>query len=190
MKAFIVAFLLIVVIGACKTKPNQARSPHKSVLKVSPESSPHTKIIFSVGQPDSVHNDIYDESAIYYIVIADTGNNYYELKDKMQNIHQALNIAIDTMGRYYNKTKDLIALPDTDSDEIYAGDYFPRRYPTNFLSLEYLNFYHRRSSTSMIALVTGIYENKSSADSALKILRPVQNTAFALRSSVYVGCMH
>jgi hypothetical protein len=94
------------------------------------------------------------------------------------------------MGRFYNKTKNLIALPDKDEDEIYAGDYFPRRFPSDNLSLEYLNFYQEQSGEKTIALVTGIYETERSADSALTVLRKTADKVFKIKAYIYVGCVY
>ena len=55
------------------------------------------------------------------------------------------------MERTYDKAKNLIALPDNHEDEIYAGDYLPRRYPSSTLSLEYLQFYQEAASEKSIA---------------------------------------
>ncbi|WP_262490545.1 hypothetical protein [Hymenobacter sp. CRA2] len=38
-------------------------------------------------------------------------------------------LASDTLGRFFDEQKNLIRLPDDDEDELYAGDYFPRRCP-------------------------------------------------------------
>ena len=76
-----------------------------------------------------------------YIVVSDTSQNYFELRQKMLNLNEKLKTEIDTMGRGFNKKKNLICLPENDEDEIYAGDYFPRRYPSETLSLEYLIYY-------------------------------------------------
>jgi hypothetical protein len=99
-------------------------------------------------------------------------------------------IPIDTMGRIYNKKKNLIALPDNDKDEIYAGEYFPRRFPSENLSLEYLNFYQKQAGEKTIALVTGIYETEKSADSVLTVLRKIEPRVFKIKADIYVGCMH
>jgi len=185
----ILILIALFIFVSCKLKPAK-QAAHTNPVRLSPASYSHKKTIVSVKIQDSSEYSPANETAIYYVVVTDTGTNYSELRDKMENIHQALNIAIDTMGRYYNKTKDLIALPDNDSDEIYAGAYYPRRSPTDFLSLEYLTFYKKGSPSNTIALIAGIYENKSSADSALNILKPSQRNAFAIKSSIYVGCMH
>ncbi|MBX2930638.1 MAG: hypothetical protein KF781_01685 [Chitinophagaceae bacterium] len=87
----------------------------------------------------------------------------------------------------------MIALPDDDEDEIYAGDYFPRRFPsetTENLSLEYLNFYQENARDKTIALVAGIYEKENSADSALIILKKVEQRGFKIKAKIYTGCMH
>jgi len=184
-----IILITLVILASCKTKPaKQARYDHK--VKMLAANYSHTKTLVPVKQQDTTDNSIADETAEYYVVITDTGKNYYQLKEKMENIHQALNMTIDTMDRHYNKAKDLIALPDDDTDEIYAGEYYPRREPSDFLSLEYMTFYNQASFKNTIALIAGIYKNKSSADSALKVLKPVQSNAFAIKSSIYVGCMH
>lgn len=116
-------------------------------------------------------DSIDDETETYFLVIADTNQSYFVLHKKMLNLNKKLNISIDTMGRLYNKTKNLIALPDNDEDEIYASDYFPRRFPSNDLSLEYLNFYNNQAGNKTIALVCGIFETETQADSTLSILK-------------------
>ena len=96
--------------------------------------------------------------ARYYIVIADTSINYEVLQKKMLNLRKQLSIPIDTMDRYYDKDKNLICLPEDSDDELYAGDYFPRRFPSESLSLEYLNLYQQTPhENKTIALVSGIY---------------------------------
>jgi len=128
--------------------------------------------------------------ATYFVVIVDTGANYQLLHKKMFDVNSALNIPIDTMGRFYNPTKKLIALPDDDEDEIYAGDYFPRRYPSENLSLEYLSFYKERAGEKTIALVSGIYESERSADSALTVLKKAEKGVFMIKADIFIGCIH
>lgn len=135
---------------------------------------------------ESTNSDI----VTYFVVVADTGIDYSMLHKKMIDLNTKFNIPIDTMGRYYNKAKNLIALPDDDADELYAGDYFPRRFPSVNLSLEYLNVYKSEAGEKTIALVTGIYESVKSADSALVFLQKTEKKAFKLKAELYIGCMH
>jgi len=131
-----------------------------------------------------------DEIETYYVIIADTGLSYHSLRDKMFLLHHQVGNPIDTMRRSYNEARNLIALSDDDEDEIYRGDYFPRRFASNALSLEYLKFYEESSLEKNIALVAGIYETKNSSDSALASVRKYKPKAFALKAEIYVGCMH
>ena len=130
------------------------------------------------------------ETQTCYVVVADTGRHYMELREQMFSYQNTLRQQIDTMERTYDKAKDLIALPHNHQDEIYAGDYLPRRYPSSTLSLEYLNLYQERASEKSIALVTGIYEHRESADSALTILKKINSKAFVVKSDIYMGCIH
>ena len=130
------------------------------------------------------------ETATYYIVIADTGRDYYKLRQSMERIGTSLNIPIDMMGRSYNTSKNLIALPDDDEDEIYAGDYYPRRVPSEFLSLEYLDFYLPKTKPNTIVLVAGIYEKREQANRMLKKIKKKAPKAYVLKANVFVGCMH
>ena len=127
-----------------------------------------------------------------FIVIADSSQVYSELKLKMFNLKDKLNVEIDTMGRGYNKTKDLICLPENDEDEIYAGDYFPRRFPSETLSLEYLDYYDKKNGEKTIGLIVGILQQKEklNAERLLKKLSEFFPNAYILNTDIYMGCMH
>jgi len=178
------------VLSACDTAPKQN--------KVTDLSSDTAKITFGQGyreKPAQVEAAEYidlveNEIEVYYVVIADTGLSYYNLRNRMFLLQQEIKNPIDTMGRGYSEAKNLIALPDEDEDEIYRGQYFPRRFPSNTLSLEYLNSYNKAASDKTIALVAGIYERKNSADSALGYVRKYIKEAFTLKAEIYVGCIH
>ena len=127
-----------------------------------------------------------------YIVVSDTSQNYFELRKKMFELSEHFKVEIDTMGRGFNKTKKLICLADNDEDEIYAGEYFPRRYPSETLSLEYFDFYTTGEipTERTIALVTIITENKEEAENKLAELKKYSDRAFIINSKIYMGCMH
>ncbi|QEM12551.1 hypothetical protein [Mucilaginibacter rubeus] len=184
-------FLIVCLLTACKAKPSKAnRDTSKSkIVKVLPASYKASNKVISTTADTADIDEQRDAYANYYIVVADTGLNYYLLRDKMFELNKSSNIPIDTMDRGYNKAKDLIALSDKDEDEIYAGEYYPRRYPSKTLSLEYLDTYRYNTGPKTIALVAGIYENKNSADSAFQVIDKLK-TAFVFKGRVYVGCMH
>lgn len=132
----------------------------------------------------------FSETETYYVIVVDTSLNYAQLHKKMFDVQHAFKIEIDTMGRYYNPTKDLIVLPEDDEDELYAGDYFPRRFPSETLSLEYLSLYKNNSNDKTIAVVSGIFEQEKKADSSLKKIQKVFPKTFKLKAQLFVGCLH
>lgn len=132
----------------------------------------------------------YSDYATYYLVVVDTGLVYSELQRRMYEIGNSLNLTVDTLNRSYDVTRDLIALPADDADEMYAGDYFPRRFPDEFLSIEYMNFYQQSTREKNMALISGIYEDQKIADSALVIIQKKVKTAYTLKTEMYIGCMH
>jgi hypothetical protein len=187
-----ICYLLLIVclLAACKSKPTKTNPDPSKVkkLRVLPASYKASNRAIQTNADTSDISEQLDAYADYYVVIADTGLNYYSLRDKMFELNRATGIAIDTMDQYYDEQKDLIKLPNNYDDEILAGQYVIRRDPSKTLSLEYLDSYKINSNKKMIALVTGIYENKSGADSALKALQPI--SAFSIKSKIYIGCIH
>lgn len=126
-----------------------------------------------------------------YIVVSDTSQYYYKLRNKMLVLSTDLNMKIDTMRRTFNSSKQLICLAEDDFDEIYAGDYVPRRYPSTNLSLEYLSMYTNKSQKSRtIALVTCITDDREKAEKALKTLKKYSAEAFIVNTDLYMGCLH
>ncbi len=141
---------------------------------------------------DKYSKDISSQHGNYYLVIVDSSTNYNKLYQKMWDIHKLYAIQIDTLGRYYDETIDEIILPHDDADEIYRGTYFPRRYPSESLSIEYGNYYKKENitySTNMI-LVAGMYENLSKADSLREVLSTNFPNTYVQKSKIFIGCMH
>lgn len=134
--------------------------------------------------------DMPIEYQVYYVVIADTSKKYSQLQGSMYKLADKMLFEIDTMNRYYDSKKDLICLPETNEDEMYRGDYFPRRSPSATLSLEYMNFYKPGAGEKTIALVAGIYEGEGEANVRLADVKKVMSLAFVIKSEVFVGCMH
>lgn len=181
---YVLSTVFLVACGASSPEQNKVETDSVKV-DTSTNAGTNSKDENGIAGDSSDFNN-----AIYYVLVADTGKDYSSLRRKMFDLRNTLKISIDTMGRIYNKKKNLIALPDNDKDEIYAGEYFPRRFPSENLSLEYLNFYQKQAGEKTIALVTGIYETEKSADSVLTVLRKIEPKVFKIKADIYVGCMH
>lgn len=175
--------VLVFFFSSCNTNATKETAQN--------EAAPADTTNIQTGEDETEPVDTTDyDHATYFVIVADTGLNYFPLQTKMYALSSRLSIPIDTMGRHYNAEKNLIALADDDEDEIYAGDYYPRRYPSDNLSLEYLEIYQRDANDKTIALIAGICETEKSADSLLAILKRQEPNCFKLKSELYIGCMH
>ena len=180
---FVVLFAAtcVLLVVACKNTTPSARTTNTDSA-TTPASRPDTATV-AVNDTDSDH-------AIYYVAIADSGSEYAPLDRLMYTISGALHINVDTMGRYYNTTKKQIVLPDDNEDELYRGEYYPRREGADFLSVEYTALYDTSASEHNMCVVAGLFDTKKSADSILKLISPTATKAFVIKASIYEGCLH
>lgn len=181
--------LFIVLLNSCSQKAEEV-----SVSELADSITVDTALIKSeidlIVKQDSAKETDDGEMATYFILIADTSKDYYFLDKELFMLNKKLNLKIDTMERLYNKKKDLISLPINHEDEIYAGEYYPRRHPSEDLSLEYLNYFDTTAREKTIALVAGIYGTKEEGDKATALIKTQLPTAYLLKAKVFIGCMH
>ncbi|MEZ4842955.1 MAG: hypothetical protein R3A43_01750 [Bacteroidia bacterium] len=175
--------LLPFLIFCCQQNENQ-----KNTKVFTQKDSSIIQKPINMEDDDHIPDDI--NMATCYVVIADTGKNYYLLRNKMLKLNKEIGITIDTMGRYYDEEFQGIILPKDDEDELYAGTYYPRRYPSIHLSLEYLNIYQQNTDETTIALVTAISDDKREADSILSVIKNIEPKAYRVKTNIYLGCFH
>lgn len=187
MKRYLIIATSALLLAACKEN-----KPAENAIAPKDTAAATTTPLLTDEDTSTVDADTAEEpTATYYVVMADTGENYYQLRDNMLRISKATGMPIDTMGRGYDEEKDLICLPKNDEDEVYAGEYYPRRFPSVNLSLEYLDTYKKEQvGETTMALVAGIFETRQSADSLLRVIKPVSRTPFVEMAQIYMECMH
>lgn len=174
--------VLTITLNSCRE--HAAHEPHTLIDSIQQQGTEP-----ATTDTSSMDTDALDYAS-YYILILDTGYNYYQLDKKMYTLSKALSLPVDTANRYYDEEKQEIVLSENDDDEMYRGQYFPRRFPSIALSLEYLDVYMEHASGKSLALLSGIFEHKPGADSALQAIKSAVPAAFVLPARVYVGCMH
>ncbi len=183
MKNLIYIISCIIILTSCNNEVENVSNTN---------SQPTSDSI--VTDTNTLYNDeVFDDMPNFeqfFIVIVDSSTNYSVLDKKMYQLSLDLSLTIDTMNRYYNVENDLISLPLDDDDELYAGEYYPRRYPSIHLSLEYLDFYEENIDEKVIGLVAGIFETKHAADSLNEIINSLESNSFVLKGNIYTGCMH
>jgi hypothetical protein len=147
----------------------------------------------TIAVKDSVLNDpntTSDDYANYYLVVADTGTDYYTMDAAMYRLAKLSHMDIDTLNRYYNPKKKKIVLREDDADEAYAGEYISVRFPNANFSIEYLDSYTIQAREGTMCILAGIYETQQAADSVLRIVKPNAPKAFTMKSKIYIGCIH
>ncbi len=179
--ALLALLLPVAILSACSGQNTHAGGADSTASAV---------IVQDTLPPITEADDSAFNYMVLYITVADTGQDYYLLRTLMFDIQKATTWPIDTLNRYYDRKKHKIVLSEVDDDEMYRGEYFPRRYPSGSQSLEYYSTYSDQSTLTNIALVAGIYETAETADSSLKAIKPYASKAFVRKANVYVGCMH
>lgn len=176
----------LVAFSACNSANTDKKASGTDSLRADTSVKSTTPDTVAHANPDSMAHEI----ATLYLVVADTASDYDVLDKKMEAMGKQYKMEIDRMDRVYNRKKNLIALPDNHSDKLYAGSYVPRRFPSGSLSLEYLKTYQPGSGEKTIALVAGIFEKESSADSVVASIQTAEKKAFKLKANIDLGCIH
>jgi hypothetical protein len=201
MKNLILILSITAVFFSCKKEEKtENKSDNRKTTKNVQDTS-YTN--YETQAVDPIQEDLEEQRRVedslfnyktYYVVIADISENYYALRKKAIDLKGKLNIPIDSLERCYNKEKHLIALPDNYDDEMYAGQYYPRRNEEGkFFSIEYLRVYDNGQSDyedKTMVLVAGVFESEKSADSTLIVVKKYEKNTMKLKSNIYVGCMH
>lgn len=188
---FPLGILLVCFLIGCNLKTEQETNVRYKTLKDNEIAESDLEIPGS--EKDSFIEpeiNIDEEYMECFVVIGDTSQSYYTLLKQLTLTSRKSGIGIDSLGRFYNQEKGVLQLPDNDLDEIYAGEYYPRRMPGDFLSVEYANFYLDSVGDKLMATVAGIYEKKVDAEKRLAEIRRYNKRACLVESSLYMGCMH
>lgn len=131
-----------------------------------------------------------DDLELSYIVVADTSLDYYYLMNEAINYSKNTDEKLDSMGRYFDSKMQKIVLPMDSEDEIYRGEYYPRRYVEEYFSVEYMSTYYNQSNPKLMATVAGIYDSAKEAQNRLNKIKSQFPKAFYFKSLIYIGCMH
>lgn len=178
--------MLIALLCACGP---DAKNTNNNTDTTALQITIDTAVNDSIGAVDPAFSTQKDY-ADYYLVIADTGTNYYSLDAVMYKLASQSLMEIDTLGRYYDAKKKKIILPENYPDDLYAGEYVECHTLTDKLSLEYLKSYTTNTTDKNICLLAGMYETKETADSVCAVIKHFRPEAYVLAGRVYIGCMH
>jgi hypothetical protein len=134
--------------------------------------------------------DIQSESAIFYLITLAEGKNYDSLETFAKKAASSLNLKYDQLGRIYKPEKGIV-VKDDDEDEMYRGEYYPRRFEGNFVSIEMKKaFIDKENDPMRMLVISNIFSKPSQADSMLKIARVKFPSVKSVQTILFTGCMH
>lgn len=174
--------LLMLLICSCTNGESNQSTANNNAIKTQP--------LKGTIQDDVTYYEGESEETDFFVVICDTGTDYYLLRNQMLRMSQIIKSPIDSLDRYYDTDKKELILPEKYEDEMYAGQYYPRRFEGDFMSIEYLNQFNDKSNPKTLAIVAGIYANKSEADNRKMLLNQNGFIAHSSKCKLYTGCMH
>lgn len=155
--------------------------------------------IISAAFVTTVYSQEFNEEMYVecYLVIVDTSDTYFDLHKTMMEISADLKLSVDTMDRVFDSEENLIRFPKDYKDDIYAGFYFPRRFCSESLSIEYYYYYVNgdypepgNNADRLMCLVSMIDTNKEKAEERYKLIEIKYPNSFILKTKIFWGCMH
>lgn len=185
---------LFIFCAACSqsTPNNSVHSDSVAIQSASLSDSVllDSSSVLPISNSLSVDRDLGDDMMQdYFIVVADTSRNYYYLRNTMYDVSKKSGLIFDSLGRIFDPKRGIIVPYDSD-DEMYAGEYFPRRFEGSELSIEYYNSYVQQSHKSNMVLVAGQYTEEYAAQKQLRKIKQFCPNAYIIPAKLYNGCMH
>ncbi len=135
--------------------------------------------------------DPNDDYATCYVVFAGASTDFNALDATAKKISASTGIPyLNTL--VFDPLRGMIE-PDSSTDEIYAGSYYPRRFAEERISIEMADYYaggiYPEASLRM-EIVTGIYGSKKEAARNLAKVKKLVPDAYMKKVELYQGCMH
>jgi hypothetical protein len=197
MKRYFSCLFMLIFFAACRNQTASDQSQLKDSVgtKDSAVSAADVSVNAdsfdlddSAGDLDSTN--MASEYQTFYLVTITEGNNYDSLLKVAQSAAKSLNLKVDLMNRRYDPEKGIV-VNDDDEDEMYRGEYYPRRSSGNFVSIEMKDAFIENEKNHMRMLViSNIFGNASQADSVLSIAKSDFPSARAVKADLFMGCMH
>lgn len=127
-----------------------------------------------------------------FVIVLDTSDQFYKMYDLAKATSEKFQLEFDTIERTYFPETNIWGVSQSSSDEIYRGQYFPRRKgdEKDKLSLEYMYWYDKKSNDKKLMLVSNVFSFSMDAEQSVAAWRKSFPQAFILQCEMYMGCMH
>lgn len=181
----------IVLLISC-AQSNRPVKQEKSADTISNSSVvSYSQLSDSIGK---LNSDANAETAVdtFFIVQVAEGEDFEQLKAISEQAAIQLGSRVDMLGREYKINKGII-VPENSEDDIYRGEYYPRRPfdDQNFISIEMSGEYLiNEPDTLKMLIVANIFKIKNQADSVVRVLQSNFKNAKTVKTELFLGCMH
>jgi hypothetical protein len=132
------------------------------------------------------------EYATKYFVIAGTSTDFHALDSTAKQLSRSTGVPYEN-HLVYDAARGMI-VPDTSSDEIWAGSYYPRRTDEERISIEMLSYYATKqlsaADSAKMIIMAGMYGDRQAAGARLKQVKKFIPGAYLAKSKLFQGCMH
>ena len=180
-----IALLLLQCTSSPKNQKNEGvNSKNRSELKDTSNENGAEAV--------PVNNEVHEDYETVFIVVLDTSDQFKKMYELAMSTSKKFSIPFDTFQKTYFPETNIWGGSLWSEDEIYRGEYFPRRNGSekDMLSLEYQRWYDKSSRDKNLMLVTNIFNFSLDAEENIARWRPYFPKAFILQREIYMGCMH
>ncbi len=167
-----------------------ACSPQKDPSKNPKETEAQTTDTLLETPPTEEIVD--EEMQTAFMVILDSSSDFNSIRALAEKTANEYQLKFDTIEKQYYPEKNLWGVAVWSEDEIYRGEYYPRRSDddTHPLSLEYQQWYDEKSQEKNLILMAGIFSLSLEAEEYINKFREKFPKAYILQKEIYMGCMH
>jgi len=183
--------LLAVVIFAIQCKPSLKKEKSKNLDSMNCSELDHS-ISENGAEATSVDETKNEDYQTAFVVVLDTSDQFQKMYDLAMSTSSKFDVPFDTVQKSYFRETNIWGVSQSSDDEIYRGEYFPRRNGNeqDMLSLEYQYWYDKKGNDKNLMLVTNIFPFSMDAEQNVAAWRKHFPQAFILQCEMYMGCLH
>jgi hypothetical protein len=179
-------FCIALLAAACSAPEHSEKEvPHQpDTIIVTPSKADH--------EMDKDTNEYVEEEYVdFFVTIADTGHSFEAMTKTMMHLTQSFGaVEMEHPINQYIPERDSLMVPPDSDDEMWRGAYMLRRSADETMTVEYLDMYDTAAPPGTMAVVTGIWSERSQADSVLRAHRSGSPVPRLIPARLYQGCMH
>ena len=167
-----------------ETKEMIAKSMDRAIA-LDPKNTNYRETFADIKQEFSEYDMMNQDK---HILILKTTKDYDEAVGFAAEASNKLGVEFKNEHTKYSKEKG-IYFAETLPDPMYRGEYMPRRYNYDYISLENSSQYEG-FSPGYIIVVGGVYSTEKDASKAMKSAKKHYRDAYTKKTNMWMGCIH